>query len=148
MAIKYEAYTREGERVKGVLATDSEEDAYTLLEQDELIPYRLRSIKERRSLVQLFPGLFQPKSQDVIDFSRSMASLLDSGIPLRRSLVVLRDEMRNPGLKEALSQMVIAIESGERMSDAIANHTTAFPEFFVRLVRVGEVSGNVSLALR
>ena len=148
MAIKYEAYTREGERVKGVLATDSEDDAYTLLEQDELIPYRLRPLKERRSVVQLLPGLFQPKPQDVIDFARSMASLLDSGIPLRRALIVQRDEAHNPGLKEALRQMVIAIESGQRMSEAIAHHPTVFPDFFVRLVRVGEAAGNLAMALK
>ena len=90
MAIKYEAYTRLGEKVQGVLETDSEEDAYGILEKDELIPYRLRPVRTRRSLVQLAPGLFKPKPQDVIGFTRQLAALLNSGIPLRRALLVVQ----------------------------------------------------------
>ena len=91
VAIKYEAYTRLGEKVTGVLETDSEETAYGILTGEELVPYRLRPVRRRRSVVQLLPALFKPKAQDLIDFTRQLASLLNSGIPLRRALVVQRD---------------------------------------------------------
>ena len=147
MSIKYEAYTRLGEKVKGVLQTDSEEAAYDMLEGEELIPYRLRSVRPRRSLVQLMPGLFRPKPQDIIDFTRQLGSLLNSGIPLRRALGVQQEQARSPGLKEALRQIIGGIEAGEHFSDAFARHTTVFPEFYLRLLRVGESTGAVPLTL-
>ena len=126
MAIKYEAYTRLGEKVQGVLETDSEEDAYGILEKDELIPYRLRPVRTRRSLVQLAPGLFKPK-QDVIGFTRQLAALLNSGIPLRRALLVQQEQSGSPGLKEALRQIVRDVEAGERFNAAFSKHTSDVP---------------------
>ena len=61
MAIRYEAYTWSGEKVSGVLETDSEADAYEKLQQEQLIPYRLAPIRPRRPLVRLAPSLFKPK---------------------------------------------------------------------------------------
>ncbi len=148
MAIRYEAYTQQGEKVKGVLETDSEEDAYGLLEKDELIPYRLQPVKTRRSLVQIMPGLFKPRPQEVIDFTRQMASLLNSGIPVRRALVVQREQARSPGLKEALRRIIQDIEEGVRFGEAFERHKTVFPEFYLRLLAVGEATGGIPLTLQ
>ena len=147
MAIKYEAYTKLGQKVKGVLQTDSEEDAYGQLEREDLIPYRLRPVRARKALAERAPGLFRPKQQDIIDFTRQMAALLKAGIPLRRALIAQRDQARSPGLKEALRQIVESIESGMRISDAFSRHTTVFPEFYLRLLRVGEATGGIPLSL-
>ena len=148
VAIKYEAYTRLGEKVTGVLETDSEETAYGILTGEELVPYRLRPVRRRRSVVQLVPALFKPKAQDLIDFTRQLASLLNSGIPLRRALVVQRDQARSPGLKEALTQIVQDIEGGSRFSEASSKHTTIFSDLYLRLLRVGEATGGLPMTLQ
>ena len=129
MAFKYEAYTQSGAKVVGVLDTDSEDAAVEMLEQDKLIPYRLEPVRRRRSFVQVMPSLFQPKTQDILDFSKQMASLIRSGIPLRRALIVQRGQTRNLGLREALRQIVEEIESGVRFSDAIGVQTTVFTDY-------------------
>ena len=147
MAIKYEAYTRSGEKVEGVLDTDSEEAAYGMLENEELIPYRLRTVRRIPSLVRIAPSLFKPKPKDVIDFSKQLSSLLVSGIPLRRALMVLRDQTKNLGLKDALKQILEEIEGGARFSDAFSRHTVVFPEFYLRLLKVGEGTGGIPLTL-
>lgn len=143
MALRYVAYNQLGRRIEGVLQTDNEQAAYTELEQEGLIPYRFEPVRARPSLVQLAPGLFRPKPQDLIDFTRGLSTLLKSGIPLRESLVALRTQARSAGLKYALRRVVEAIEGGERFSDACGRHTSVFPEFFVRLVRVGEATGEL-----
>lgn len=147
MAFKYEAYTQSGAKVVGVLETDSEDAAVEMLEQDNLIPYRLEPVRRRRSFVQVMPSLFQPKTQDILDFSKQMASLIRSGIPLRRALIVQRGQTRNLGLREALRQIVEDIESGVRFSDAIGVHTTVFPDYYVRLLRVAEATGGIAFTL-
>ena len=148
MAIKYEAYTRLGEKVTGVLDTDSEEAAYNLLEQDDLIPYRVRPVRQSRSLAQVMPSLFQPRSGDVVDFIRQLASLLNSGIPLRRALTVQRDEARSLGLKEALRRVLQDIEAGSRFSDALSRHPGVFPDLLLRLLKVGEATGTIPDTLK
>lgn len=147
MALRYVAYNQLGRRVEGVLEIDSEQAAYDTLQQDGLIPYRIERIRPPRSLVDYAPSLFKPRPQDLIDFTRGLATLLKSGIPLRESLVNLRDQTRNPGLKNALRKAVQAIEGGDRFSDACARSHGVFPEFFVRLVRVGEATGGMALTM-
>ncbi|MBM3943953.1 MAG: type II secretion system F family protein [SAR202 cluster bacterium] len=147
MAIKYEAFTRQGEKVKGVLDTDSEDAAYSLLEQEELTPYRLMAVRRGKTFVQRFPGLFTPNPRDIIDFTRSLSALLTSGISLRRALMVQRDEARSPGLKEAMRQVISDIEAGARFSDAMAKHRSVFAEFYIRMIKVGEVTGTISASL-
>ena len=55
MVVKYVAYTWEGQREEGVLEVDGEEEARQLLQEDNLIPYRLVRVRASRSLVQLIP---------------------------------------------------------------------------------------------
>ncbi|MCH8309965.1 MAG: type II secretion system F family protein [Chloroflexi bacterium] len=147
MAIRYEAYTWSGDKVKGVLDADTEEAAYELLAQEELIPYKLKPVKPRRSLVQIAPSLFQPKPQDIIDFTRQVNSLLSSGIPLRRVLVTQMEQARNTGLKQALKQIIEDVENGMRLSEAFDKHKTVFPDYYIRLLRVGEATGGISVML-
>jgi type IV pilus assembly protein PilC len=147
MVIKYVAYTWQGERREGVLEVDREEDARELLRQDQLIPYQLVPVLPRRSLVQLAPSLFRPKPQELIEFTRGMTALLRSGIPLRESMVTLRDQSGSLGLKEAIRLIIQDIEGGDRLSDACTRHPGIFSAFYVRLLRVGEATGGLGTVM-
>ena len=147
MAIKYEAYTRLGEKVVGILHTDSEDAAYDILEQEDLIPYRLRPARSGLSLVRLFPTIFNPSSQDIIDFTRQISALLSSGIPLMRCLIAQRDQVSNAGLRFALGEIIVAVEAGMKLSDALAGQSHIFPDFYVRMLRVGEATGGLPSVL-
>ncbi len=147
MTVSYVAYTWSGHRVTGTLEVANLDAAYSELESDELIPYRLREVPASRSFVERFPTLFKPKLQDLVNFSDQLSSLLRSGVPLRRSLATLESESRAPGLRLALHKVIEGIESGKRFSEAIEEHDTVFPEFYIRLVRVGEASGGLVITL-
>ena len=143
MAIKYEAYTRLGEKVVGVLHTDDEEAAYDILEQEDLIPYRIRPAQSGFSIVRMFPTVFNPSGQDIIDFTRQLAALLSSGIPLVRCLTAQRGQVSNTGLKHALGEIIGSVEAGNKLSDALAEQSHIFPDFYVRMLRVGEATGGL-----
>ncbi len=143
MAIKYEAYTRLGEKVVGVLHTDDEEAVYDILDQEDLIPYRIRPAQSGFSLVRMFPTVFNPSAQDIIDFTRQLAALLSSGIPLVRCLTAQRGQVSNKGLKYALGEIVVSVEAGNKLSDALAEQSHIFPDFYVRMLRVGEATGGL-----
>ena len=147
MAIKYEAYTRLGEKVVGVLHTDDEEAVYDILDQEDLIPYRIRPAQSGFSLVRMFPTVFNPSAQDIIDFTRQLAALLSSGIPLVRCLTAQRGQVSNKGLKYALGEIVVSVEAGNKLSDALAEQSHIFPDFYVRMLRVGEATGGLPYVL-
>ena len=147
MAIKYEAYTRLGEKVVGVLHTDDEEAVYDILDQEDLIPYRIRPAQSGFSLVRMFPTVFNPSAQDIIDFTRQLAALLSSGIPLVRCLAAQRGQVSNKGLKYALGEIIVSVEAGNKLSDALAEQSHIFPDFYVRMLRVGEATGGLPYVL-
>jgi type IV pilus assembly protein PilC len=147
MSIKYEAYTRLGEKVVGVLHTDSEEAAYDILEQEDLIPYRLRPARSGFNPARMFPTIFNPSSQDIIDFTRQLSALLSSGIPLMRCLMAQRDQVSNTGLRYALVEIIGAVDAGKKLSDALAEQSHIFPDFYVRMLRVGEATGGLPSVL-
>ena len=147
MAIKYEAYTRLGEKVVGVLHTDDEEAVYDILEQEDLIPYRIRPAQSGFSLVRMFPTVFNPSAQAIIDFTRQLAALLSSGIPLVRCLTAQQGQVSNTGLKYALGEIIGSVEAGNKLSDALGEQSHIFPDFYVRMLRVGEATGGLPYVL-
>ena len=146
--IKYVAYTWQGDRVQGVLQVNREEEARELLRRDDLIPYRLTLVRPRPSLSRLAPYLFKPKSQEIIEFTRSIAAMLRSGIPLRDALIMFRDESRGLGLKEVLRRVIEDIEGGMRFSDAMARHPSIFSRFYIRILQFGEATGGMARSLQ
>jgi type IV pilus assembly protein PilC len=147
VAFKYVAYSWLGQKLEGVLQVDREEDARQALERDELIAYRLALVRRRRSITQLMAFLFQPSPKEFIEFTRSMAALLKSGIPLRDALRNVQRQTSSLGLKEVLRRVIEDIEGGDPFSEACSRHPKVFPDFYLRMLRVGEATGGVVLTL-
>lgn len=147
MRVKYEAFTWAGGRVNGEVAAETEAAAYEALRGKHLVPFRLQELRPRRSLVELLPGLFKPKNQEIIDFTRQMSTLLRSGIPIRDALSGLQEGARSLGLRAALGHVRRDIESGMSFSAACARYPSVFPKFYTRLLQVAEASGELSLLL-
>ena len=148
MVIKYVAFTWQGQKVEGVLDVATEEDARQLLRNDQLIPYQLATVRPRRTLVQIAPGLFQPKPKEIIEFTRGLSSLLRSGIQLREALGILREQSSALGMKEVLRRVIEDIEGGQRFSEACAKHPSVFSEFYSSLLKVGEAGGGMAVTLQ
>ena len=148
MVVRYVAYTWQGDKVEGVLDVDREEDARAMLQRDDLIPYELVRVRPIPSLSSLAPVLFHPKPQELIEFSRGLAALIRSGIPIRDGLKILRGQGRGLGMKEIVRQLIVSIESGKRLSEACAKHPRVFTAFYIRLLRLGEATGKMPESLQ
>ncbi|NQW22720.1 MAG: type II secretion system F family protein [SAR202 cluster bacterium] len=148
MVVRYVAYTWQGEKVEGVLNVDREDVAREMLQKDDLIPYEVVRVRPIPSLSRFAPMLFQPKPQEVIEFTRGLAALIRSGIPIREGLTILRGQGVGLGMKEIVRQLIAAIEDGSRLSDACARHPRVFSGFYIRLLRVGEATGRMPESLQ
>ncbi|MFA5830405.1 MAG: type II secretion system F family protein [Candidatus Paceibacterota bacterium] len=88
-----------------------------------------------------FLGRF--KAIERILFFRNLAMMMDAGLPIAEALEILRDQVRNPRVKEAISAMIGEILNGQVLSHAMRPYPRYFPLFIVEMIRVGELSGNL-----
>ena len=80
-------------------------------------------------------------------FTRQLATLIESGIPLIEGLQVLAHQMEKPSFRKVVNAIITSIEGGASLSIALQEHDNVFDAFFVNLVRVGEVSGKLQTTL-
>ncbi len=79
--------------------------------------------------------------QDLIIFSRQLATLMSAGIPFVQGLVTLEKQSENPKLKVSISQIRRDIEGGSSFSDALTRQPKIFSKLYVSLIRAGETAG-------
>src|SRR5437016_8057090 len=87
------------------------------------------------------------KSKILMIFTRQLATLIDSGLPLLRSLNVLAKQERDKVLKRTINKVADSVQSGSTFSDALALHPRIFNDLYVNMVKAGEVGGVLELVL-
>src|SRR5256885_6125658 len=87
------------------------------------------------------------KSKILMIFTRQLATLIDSGLPLLRSLNVLAKQERDKVLKNTIDKLADSVQSGSTFSDALALHPRIFNDLYVSMVKAGEVGGVLELVL-
>src|SRR5438045_2361299 len=94
--------------------------------------------------------LFQKKTikpKVLMIFTRQLATLIDSGLPLLRGLTVLAKQERDPVLKRTIINLGEGVQSGGTFSDALAQHPRIFNDLYVNMVKAGEVGGVLEVVL-
>lgn len=84
---------------------------------------------------------------DLAIATRQLATLLKSGVPLVESLSALIDQMENPELKGALTQIRDRVNEGISLHEALRVHSKVFPPIYANMVEAGEASGTLELVL-
>jgi type IV pilus assembly protein PilC len=87
------------------------------------------------------------KSKILMIFTRQLATLIDSGLPLLRSLNVLANQERDKVLKKTINKLADSVQGGSTFSDALALHPKIFNNLYVNMVKAGEVGGVLELVL-
>lgn len=86
------------------------------------------------------------KTKELTIITRQLATLIGSGLPLLRSLRVLK-EQRKGGAVAVLGRVSEDIESGALFSEALAKHPASFPKIYVSMVKAGEAGGALESVL-
>jgi type IV pilus assembly protein PilC len=87
------------------------------------------------------------KPKILMIFTRQLATLIDSGLPLVRSLTVLAKQERDKVLKNTINKLSDSVQSGNTFSDALAVHPRIFNNLYINMVKAGEVGGVLEMAL-
>jgi type IV pilus assembly protein PilC len=88
-------------------------------------------------------GSSKIKRTDLITFFFNLEQLVRAGVPLLECLGDLRDSMEEPSFREIIASLVESIESGKKLSQAMAEHPNAFDKITIALTRAGEDSGRL-----
>ncbi len=133
----WEGIDKSGSRTKGELVAKSEVVARTELRRRG---YRVVKIKKKPK--PLFSaGKQKITTKDIAIFSRQLATMLGSGIPLVQAIDIVGKGSENASMKELLLKIKSDIEGGITLAEALARHPVHFDELFCNLVNAGEQAG-------
>jgi len=90
-------------------------------------------------------GRIKPKI--LMIFTRQLATLIDSGLPLLRGLTVLTKQEPNPVLRGTIGALADSVQSGSTFSEALAQHPKIFNKLYVNMVKAGELGGVLEVVL-
>ncbi len=121
------------------------------LRSQGMIIIRVNEIKTRSKVFTLQKGPSPQrkgksggvKLDDLVIFSRQMATLVGAGIPLIQALDILADQVEKEKFKIILRDMHHEVQSGKSFSDAMAKYQSVFSALFIHMVRAGETSGSL-----
>jgi type IV pilus assembly protein PilC len=94
------------------------------------------------------PGRKRVRLKELAVVTRQLATMVESGLPLLRSLGILCDQSENPELRRVLTGVRQAVEGGRSLSSAFAAEPRVFPPLMVNMTRAGEAGGFLDGALR
>jgi len=83
------------------------------------------------------------KSQELIQFTKSLAVMLKSGIAINEALSSLADQARSNSFGEIIHKVRIDVEKGTTLTEAFSKEEGVFGKVFIGLLRAGEISGSL-----
>ena len=144
-AIKQEIFVWEGtdskgRRKKGEVSGSSMSMAKADLRRQGITP--LKVSKKRKSIL----GSGGPRGKKIVPkdialFSRQLATMMSSGVPLVQSFEIMAKGNENPNMRTLINTIRSDIEGGATLTDALRKHPRQFDELTCNLVHAGEQAG-------
>ena len=138
----YIAIAASGKKVKGAITAESPYAARKQLRIRNVHPSSIREISSRAQSKTALVSFFGKRNKtQIIDFTKQMATLLNSGIKLTESLSVLTLQISDARFRAAIVDIRDRVITGESFTDALKDYGDYFDIIYVSMVRVGEVTG-------
>ncbi len=146
-SFQYEAVNRSGETVTGKLEAEEQARVIERLRSMGLMVMDIKEVKESSFFSLSFTSSPKVKPGDLSLFSRQLAAMLNSGIPITRGLFTLSKQVTNPAFGQTINNIARNIEGGVSFSDALKAHPKIFDDLYVNMIHAGETGGNLEATL-
>lgn len=140
----YKARNPLGKTVSDIIEAVTQKEAIEKLRSLKytVIEIKEAKIKSKKSFLSAInPFKKKVKSMDITLFSRQLATLISSGVPLVQGLGILEEQFESPSFKEVIKSLRLDIESGVSISEAMKKHSNVFSELYIGMIHAGEVGG-------
>lgn len=158
----YIALDQNGQETAGDLDAASEADAINQLRQTGLYPTsvaaegqgqaaaikkRVKSSGKGKAKSVKVGANAKVKSKSLMIFTRQLATLIDSGLPLLRGLTVLGRQEPNPIMKGTITTLADNVQTGSTFSESLQQYPRIFNKLYINMVKAGELGGVLELVL-
>lgn len=154
----YTAVDGNGKELKGKIQATTEDMAALELRKKGLFPTMVRSEikdkiakrKKNKSAAEMKGfsiGGGKIRKKDLMVVTRQLATLLEAGLPLIRSLRTLERQTKKYGVKKVLGKVADSVEEGSTFSEALAKEPRSFDRLYLNMVRAGEAAGAMETIL-
>lgn len=160
---QYRALDAKGEETVGTISANNEAEAVQQIRALNLHPTQIaeegkgKIAKSKAPAAAKGKGKAKPavkgktggriKPKNLMIFTRQLATLIDSGLPLLRSLTVLGKQEPNPVLKGTIISLADSVQTGSTFSESLAQHPKIFNKLYVNMVKAGELGGVLEIVL-
>ena len=151
-AYSFEALDAQGTTRKGVLEADTAKAARSLLRAQSLVPLQVSPVGAAANEQRLGLGarwlarpVYTPTGLAI--WTRQLAGLITSGLPLERALTALADETENERERQLVAALRAEVNAGSSFARALAQFPRDFAEVYTAVVGAGEQSGQLGTVL-
>jgi type IV pilus assembly protein PilC len=93
-------------------------------------------------------GMSQMRSEDLMIFTKQMATLIDAGISIVGALDMLAAQATNPDIQAVIDHVRQQVEAGKDFASALEKHPEAFDTTYISLIRAGAQSGQLDVMMK
>lgn len=152
-AFEYSALNARGKQEKGLIEAETARQARQLLRERALTPLDLREVAERRGVSKGIDGGGKParggslSATELSLFTRQLATLFRSGLPLDEALTAVAQQSENPKVQRMVLAIRARVNEGDSFAAALGQFPGAFPTLFRATVEAGEQAGKLDHVL-
>jgi type IV pilus assembly protein PilC len=135
LVFAWEGTDKKGSRIKGESRAGSEALVRAELRKQGIVPLKVKkksNVGKRKKKIT---------TKDIAIFSRQLATMMSSGVPLVQSFDIVGRGHENPAMQDLLLTVKASIEGGDTLANAMAKHPLYFDDLFCNLVNAGEQAG-------
>ncbi|MDO8443466.1 MAG: type II secretion system F family protein [Candidatus Azambacteria bacterium] len=150
---QYTARTKDGKLESDIVDAPSVEGAVSILQDQQLVITDIKPYNESDSLTfekvlgKILSLLNRVKNEEIVLFAKQLAVLIQAKVPLVQSLRVMEKQVENPNFAQIIAEVAGDVDAGVIFSRALAKHPKVFSNFFIQMVRSGEISGRLEETL-
>ncbi len=141
----FKSKNSQGQIVKGEVEASDINNASKLIRGKGLLVLSLKPVLENPiSILKELKEKITP--DDVATFTRQFATMVNAGLPITESLLILRAQAKG-SMSRVVAQVLSDVESGEPMSKAFMKHPNVFSPTYIALIKSGEAGGVLDTVL-
>ena len=104
-------------------------------------------VYKQKNVNTFFAVSSKVKRNEVTTFLRQFAVMIRASIPISASLATLRNQGFSKAFQKVLNDIYLDVQSGVLLSEAFKKHPRVFPDFFTKMIAIGEVTGSLDKVL-
>lgn len=144
---KFRAQDIRGKIVEGLVESATEDTAVDILKDKG---YTILTLSEGRDLsifARSLTILNKVKIKDLVILSRQFAVLVSATVPIVQALHIMSKQAPTPLLAKVMEDIADRVNGGLRLSEALGKYPKIFSNFYINMVRSGELSGKLDEVL-